>query len=166
MSLALAGAGAAEVGIVARRAEPAQAAAELAGPGGRVRSPRAVAEADLVVNATSVGMNVVALPRAAGRGAAGGGAAGGGELPFGLVAGDLGPGQLVVDLVYAPAVTPLLATARRRGARTANGVGMLLHQAGRQVRAWTGRPAPLDAMSAALLGALGSPGSPGSSGSS
>lgn len=39
------------------------------------------------------------------------------------------PGALAVDLNYAPPVTPFLRAARAAGARTLNGIGMLIHQA-------------------------------------
>lgn len=45
---------------------------------------------------------------------------------------------VVADLVYAPLVTPLLATARERGLRTADGLGMLLHQAVQGFERWFG----------------------------
>lgn len=45
---------------------------------------------------------------------------------------------LVVDIVYTPLETPLLAAARRRGAATLNGLGMLLHQARPAWRSWFG----------------------------
>jgi shikimate dehydrogenase len=49
------------------------------------------------------------------------------------------PASLVVsDLVYAPLVTPLLAAAKARGLRTADGLGMLLHQAVRGFQLWFG----------------------------
>ncbi len=49
------------------------------------------------------------------------------------------PASLVVaDLVYAPLVTGLLAAARQRGLRTADGLGMLLHQAVRGFQLWFG----------------------------
>jgi len=49
------------------------------------------------------------------------------------------PASLVVaDLVYAPLVTGLLAMARERGLRTADGLGMLLHQAVRGFERWFG----------------------------
>jgi shikimate dehydrogenase len=140
--LALAGAGAREVIVVGRREAPTAAAAALAGPAGRVGTAAEAAGADLVVNATPVGMGLpspVASPA---------------PLPLGLDADDLAPGQLVVDLIYAPAVTPLLAAARRRGSAAVNGLGMLLHQAGRQIEAWTGTSPPLEVMSAATLAAL------------
>ena len=63
-------------------------------------------------------------------------------------------GQIVFDLIYNPPVTPLLATAQAVGARTANGLGMLLHQGARAFRLWTGRPPPVAVMRAALVKAL------------
>ena len=63
-------------------------------------------------------------------------------------------GQLVFDLIYNPAETRLLATARAAGARTANGLGMLLHQGVRAFRLWTGRQPPILVMRTALEKAL------------
>lgn len=134
---ALARAGAADVGVVARRPEAAEAAALL---GGRVTDESAVADADLVVNATPVGMRgVTGLHREP-------------QLPLDVER--LHAGQLVVDLVYDPLVTPLLDAAKQRGAATLDGVGMLLHQAALAFERWTGQEAPLPAMSAALLAEL------------
>jgi len=65
--------------------------------------------------------------------------------------GVLGPGQLVVDLVYHPATTPWLDAARTSGATAMNGLGMLVHQAALQIERWSGRPAPLEAMRRAVL---------------
>jgi shikimate dehydrogenase len=49
---------------------------------------------------------------------------------------------VVADLVYVPLQTPLLAAARARGLKTADGLGMLLHQAVRGFELWFGqRPA-------------------------
>jgi len=72
----------------------------------------------------------------------------------------VGPGQLVVDLVYQPPLTPWLEAARARGAAVANGVGMLVHQAALQLTLWTGLEAPVDAMWRAVSrhGALEGPG--------
>jgi shikimate dehydrogenase len=140
--LALGEAGAGRVGVVARRPEQAAGTAALAGGAGEVGSVDAAEEAELVVNATPVGMAGVEGDRP-------------GELPFGLDPKRLGPGQLVVDLIYAPATTKLLAEARARGADTCNGLGMLIHQAARQVRIWTGRGASVEVMSAAALRELG-----------
>jgi shikimate dehydrogenase len=48
------------------------------------------------------------------------------------------PSMVVADLVYAPLVTNLLSSARARGLRTADGLGMLLHQAVRGFQLWFG----------------------------
>jgi shikimate dehydrogenase len=87
--------------------------------------------ADLVVNATPLGLHGERLP-----------------VPV------LGPGRLVVDLLYHPTVTPLLADARAAGATAFGGLGLLLHQGALSFELWTGSPAPLEVMSAAALGAL------------
>jgi shikimate dehydrogenase len=145
--LALADAGAAAVSVVARRLESAQVAAALAGPAGRVAPVEAVAEADLIVNATPVGMTG-AQPAAQPGGDVWLG------LPLGLDPARLGSGQLVVDLIYAPRTTPLLDAARQAGATVTNGLGSLIHQAGLQCRLWTGMDPPLEVMSAAVVAAL------------
>jgi shikimate dehydrogenase len=143
--LALGQAGAAEVVVVGRRPEMAEAAAALAGPAGRVAEIEAVEGVDLVVNATPVGMaGVVGMD----------GEPAAPSLPFDVDISRLSSGQLVVDLIYAPPQTPLLDGARRQGARAANGLGMLIHQAALQFRLWTGEDPPLEVMSAAALSAL------------
>jgi shikimate dehydrogenase len=149
VTLALAEAGATELTVVGRRRDAAESCAALAGAVGTVGSIDSVAGAELVVNATPVGM-----VGPDGAGAVAGGRAEPG-LPLGLDGSRLAPGQLVVDLVYAPAVTPLLIAARRRGVEAVNGLGMLVHQAGRQFAAWTGLAPPLEAMRAAALAELG-----------
>lgn len=58
--------------------------------------------------------------------------------------------QAVLDVVYDPWPTALAAAATSGGARVLPGRRVLLHQAARQVTLMTGRPAPLDAMAAAL----------------
>ncbi len=131
---ALAEAGAACVGVVARRPEAAEQVAALAGRVGVVTSASDVRRADLVVNATSVGM---------------GGTAGEGALPLGLDPADLRPGQVVADLVYHPLRTPLLVTAEAAGATPVDGLGMLVHQAALAFELWTGITAPLGVMAAA-----------------
>ncbi|MGH9006854.1 MAG: shikimate dehydrogenase [Acidimicrobiales bacterium] len=130
--VALGEAAASEVVVVARRPEPAVAAAELV-PRGRVGSARDAPDADLVVNATPVGMpgNESATETA-------------------IVPGEaLGPGQVVVDLVYQPAETGWMAAATRKGAVVLGGLGMLVHQAAAQLELWTGLTPPVDAMWAA-----------------
>jgi shikimate dehydrogenase len=123
--------GAAAITVVARRAEAAARAAALAGGVGRVGDAEAAGDADLVVNATPLGMH--------------------GRLDLPLDPHRLGPGQVVVDLVYDPPVTPLLRAARERGAAASNGLGMLLHQAGLSFRLFTGVEPPLEAMRSALV---------------
>ncbi len=61
----------------------------------------------------------------------------------------------VVDIVYRPAETPLLAQARGLGLPHTNGIGMLLYQGAAAFEFWTGQAAPLETMRAALLAALG-----------
>lgn len=130
--LALGRAGA-HVVVAARRDDAARDAAALA-PGGEGRGldglVSCVAGVDIVVNATPLGMT--------------------GEAPP-FDPGALEPRHAVVDLVYHPAETPLLAAARARGVGTvSNGLGMLIHQAALAFRAMTGHDAPLDAMRAAV----------------
>ena len=60
------------------------------------------------------------------------------------------PAQFVFDLIYQPALTPLVSGARDRGARAINGLTMLLFQALAAFEIWTGQPAPEAAMRAAL----------------
>ncbi len=50
----------------------------------------------------------------------------------------------VVDIVYVPLETPLLAAARTRGLRCVDGLGMLLHQAVPGFRAWFGADPVVD----------------------
>lgn len=92
----------------------------------------AASEASLIVNASSLGM-------------------GSDEVPENLPLEGIGPGQVVNDLVYRPGGTPWLAAASARGARTVDGLGMLLHQGAAAFERWTGEIAPLDVMRAALL---------------
>lgn len=94
-----------------------------------------ISSADIVVNATSVGMGIA---------------------PGSVETDDLpcDPAlfcdrHVVVDLVYHPLETGLLAAARRCGARTVDGLGMLVHQAALQQRIWTGILPDTHAMRAA-----------------
>lgn len=132
--VALARAGASSVRVVNRTAATAETAAALAGTVGSVAEPASVGDADLVVNATPVGMQRTGEDVD--------------ELP--LDADLLGAGQVVVDLVYHPARTALVAAAERRGARAANGLSMLVHQAAVAFEHWTGEPAPVREMAAAV----------------
>ena len=128
---ALAQAGAADVAVVNRTHSSAEVAAGLAGSVGHVAEPRAVADAEIVVNATSVGMGADTTA---------------GPLP--LDPDLLREGQVVVDLVYQPLRTPLLAAAQERGARPVDGLGMLVHQAAISLERWTGRAPDVSVMAA------------------
>jgi shikimate dehydrogenase len=80
---------------------------------------------------------------------------------LGLKAGDGSPlderkfplrrARAVYDMIYRPAETHLLKSARAAGCRTANGIGMLLHQGARALELWSGKPAPIAVMRQALL---------------
>ena len=95
-------------------------------PGWRARARRA----DLVLNATPLGRQ--------------------GEMP--LRPAYLPPRGAVVDLVYVLGGTPLVRRARQLGLRCVDGWTVLLAQGAAAFQAWTGRPAPLEAMRAALPG--------------
>ncbi len=86
---------------------------------------------DLLVNATPLGARAEELP-----------------LP------SIHPELVIVDLLYHPAVTPLLREAREAGATAFGGLGLLLHQAALSFELWTGRAPPLEVMSAAALAEL------------
>jgi shikimate dehydrogenase len=75
--------------------------------------------AKLLVNTTSLGMQ--------------------GQPALELDVGLLPPDAVVADLVYVPLQTPLLAAAQARGLKTADGLGMLLHQAVRGFELWFGQ---------------------------
>jgi shikimate dehydrogenase len=75
--------------------------------------------AGLLVNTTSLGMH--------------------GQPALEIDAGLLPSQAIVADLVYVPLETPLLAAARARGLKTADGLGMLLHQAVRGFELWFGK---------------------------
>jgi shikimate dehydrogenase len=141
--VALAEGGAERVTVVARRLP---AARDLCGrmeeefrqvrfdacpfEGDRLRS--AVREADVVVNATPVGMH----PREE-------------ESPL-PGAEWLRPGQVVFDMVYNPARTRLLRLAELAGARPVGGLSMLVHQGAEAFELWTGCAAPVEAMKQAV----------------
>jgi shikimate dehydrogenase len=88
-----------------------------------------VSVADVLVNATSVGMEEDRSP-----------------VPTTALHADLA----VLDAVYRPLDTRLLRGARVRGATTIDGAWMLLYQGVEAFERWTGRDAPVDAMSDAL----------------
>ena len=75
-----------------------------------------------------------------------------GASPIG--AGLIPPGAFVYDLVYNPPVTPLMDLARGIGARTLNGLPMLVYQGAKGFGLWTGLDAPVDVMMAAAREAV------------
>jgi len=74
-----------------------------------------------------------------------------------LAAESLHKGIRVYDTVYRKDFTPLVRMAKDRGAPALDGLGMLLHQGARSLSLWTGKPAPVAAMRAALENAAGRP---------
>jgi shikimate dehydrogenase len=118
---ALGRAGVGEIAIVNRTRSSAETTAGLAAVA-RVGSLADVADAGLLVNATSVGMGADAM-----------------AIDVTLLRPDL----VVADIVYHPLDTALLRAAASVGAPTIDGLGMLVHQAALQHELWTGqRPDP------------------------
>lgn len=72
----------------------------------------------------------------------------------------LDPNWIVADLIYRPDETPLLLAAKKTGAKTIPGLGMLLHQGALAFEIWTKEKAPLQVMRDALRNALASGNSP------
>lgn len=103
-----------------------------------------LAEADLVVNTTPVGMASAQDPAAAGR------------CP--LTAHELEaltPGTVVYDLIYTPRPTRLLQLAQERGCRSQDGLEMLVQQGAAALRLWSDRvEVPVATMRAAVLARL------------
>ena len=128
---ALRSAGASDVQVWNRtRARAEQLVAAL---GGRVVD--APESAALVVNCTSVGLRA-------------------GDRPFKslpLDADTLDVGSCVVDMVYKPGGTDLLAEARRRGATVVTGLEILVAQGAASFERWTGRSASREAMRGAVV---------------
>jgi len=90
-----------------------------------------LADAGLLVNTTTLGMQ--------------------GQPALSLDVARLPAHAVVADLVYAPPVTRLLAAAKVRGLRTADGLGMLLHQAVRGFTLWFGKKPTVTAELRALV---------------
>ena len=140
----LAVAGAVDIAVINRTPTRAQAAAAVAnatpraGQPGRVGSIDDIAGADLVVNATSVGMGAgsAADPKR-------------GDMPCDPTL--LRPGQVAVDLVYEPLETAWLAALRHQGVEAHNGLSMLAYQAAAAFELWTGIEAPVDVMRQAVV---------------
>lgn len=128
--------GVADITVLNRSHDRAEQAATLASAAS-VGIVSDVTRADIVVNATSVGMGVDPVAATAA------------DLPCdpGLLRAD----QVIVDLVYHPLETAWMRAAADIGARTVDGLGMLVHQAALQQHAWLGHLPDTVAMRAAAL---------------
>jgi shikimate dehydrogenase len=93
-------------------------------------------EADLIVNATSIGL---------------------GNEPSPVDSDHIKKGSIVYDIVYRPVVTDLIEQAKFAEAHVVYGYEMLLEQGAKAFEIWTGLDAPRDAMKKNLLGIFGEP---------
>jgi shikimate dehydrogenase len=109
---------------------------EVLVPGDHALGP-AMANASLLVNCTPLG--TAGTPESA-------------MSP--VPAGTIHPQMLVYDLVYRPALTPLLRDAAAAGATTLGGLRMLVHQGAESLRLWTGLEPPVGLMLSAAAEAL------------
>lgn len=92
---------------------------------------KAIKEADILINATSVGMSP--------------------DVDRTLATADMmHRGLIVNDIVYKPLKTRLLKEARKAGAKTVGGLGMLVNQGALSFEIWTGKLAPVNVMEAAI----------------
>ncbi len=123
IAVAMLDAGAPELVVLNRTEARAQALAEsLTGNitvGSWDQRTARLADANVLVNSTTQGMQ--------------------GQPALDLALDDLAPGAVVMDAVYTPLLTPLLAGAQQRGNPIVDGLGMLLHQARPGFAAWFGR---------------------------
>jgi shikimate dehydrogenase len=135
-------AGVAEIRIFNRTRARAEALGEQFGPrvkvGDWAERETASRDASVLVNTTSIGMS------------------GQGTLDMDFARFD--PACVVADIVYVPLVTELLASARARGLRTVDGLGMLLHQAVPGFERWFGvRPEVTKELRALLVADIAGP---------
>jgi shikimate dehydrogenase len=134
-ALKLAAEGVGVLFLVNRTRSKAEAvASEIVGlhPGIKVVEGYPAGEIDLVLNATSLGLR----PED--------------PAPFDERQFSLRQAATVYDMIYRPAETSLLRTAKAAGCRTANGLGMLLYQGAKALELWTGQNAPVGVMRRAL----------------
>jgi shikimate dehydrogenase len=123
---------------LAGQLRPFFAGPRVLGPAARIEAIRwdeptmraQLADIDLIVNATPLGMNS--------------------SDPAAVPARLLAPHQMVFDCVYGPSKTALVHAAEQAGARSANGISMLLHQGALSFSIWFDREAPIEAMRKAL----------------
>ncbi len=99
--------------------------------------PGLTADADIIINTTSVGMHP--------------------DTDRTLVTADMmHAGQVIFDIVYSPLNTRLLLEAKKAGAVTIDGIRMLVLQGAESFRIWTGIEPPVDVMEQAVRDVLGS----------
>jgi shikimate dehydrogenase len=98
---------------------------------GSPEASRFLSTADLVVNATSVGLRAD-------------------DTTLLLDVNMLPTTALVMDMIFNPQLTPLLCAAQVHGCQILNGLSMLLYQGALAFEIWTGRPAPIEVMQRAL----------------
>ncbi len=99
--------------------------------------PGLTANADIIINTTSVGMHP--------------------DTDRTLVTADMmHTGQVIFDIVYSPLKTRLLMEAKKAGAVTIDGIRMLVLQGAESFRIWTGIEPPVDVMEQAVRDVLGS----------
>ena len=98
--------------------------------------PELTANADIIINTTSVGMHP--------------------DIGQTLVTADMmHSGQVIFDIVYSPLKTRLLTEAKKAGAVTIDGIRMLVLQGAESFRIWTGIEPPVGVMEQAVRDVLG-----------
>src|SRR5256884_6994994 len=128
----------AKTSAIVERLRPFFAEPRVLGPVARLEAVRwdetavraQLADIDLIVNATPLGMNP--------------------SDPAPIPARLLAPHHIVFDCVYRSSKTELLRAADEAGARGANGLSMLLHQGALSFSLWFNREAPIEAMRSAI----------------
>ena len=134
-ALKLAAENVAELFLVNRTKSKAEALGReitVRNPGVQVTIGYPPGSVDLVLNATSLGLKPAD------------------DLPFDNAQFSVSKARAVYDMIYRPAETTLLKSAKAAGCLTSNGLSMLLHQGARALEIWTGQPAPLEIMRRAL----------------
>ncbi len=145
ITVELALAGAHEIIVVNRSAERGEGLVRLLNAKTQANSAyvpwhgayRILEGTDLLINATSIGLypDVDAVP----------------EVDFTTIT----PGMVVCDVIPNPPNTPFLRQAAERGAKTIDGLGMLVYQGAIAFTMWTGHEAPVEVMHKALAAEFG-----------
>ncbi len=141
VALGLSGEDGPDIAIVNRTTDRAIAAAHIVAPhsGGRVTAHQwavladCLAEADIIVNTTTLGLN---------------------DAPVEWPLAGAKPSAVVADIVYRPLETGLLRAARKRGLKTMDGLGMLIHQGALAFVIWHGVRPDVAKARARLMAAL------------